>query len=65
MPWVHELSAVTEVGAPASTSTPFSQSSIRAAGSAVPQLEFLRNDARNSWKSAPLARGCVGIPKLK
>jgi hypothetical protein len=65
VPWVHELGAVTDVVTPARTSTPLSQSSIRAVGVPVPQLETLRTDARNSWRSAPLVRGCVGVAKLK
>jgi hypothetical protein len=65
VPWVHEFAAVTETAVPARTDPPLSQSSIRAVGVPVPQLESLRTDARNSWRLAPLVRDCVGVPKLK
>jgi hypothetical protein len=48
VPWVHEFAAVTETAVPARSSPPLSQSSILAVGVPVPQLEFLRTDARNS-----------------
>jgi hypothetical protein len=65
VPWVHEFAAVTETSVPARTSEPLSQSSIRAVGVPLPQVASLRNDARNSWRLAPLVRDCVGVAKLK
>jgi hypothetical protein len=67
LPWVHvnTLASGTETAVPALTSPPLSHSSIRTVGVPSPQVSFSRTKTRNSWRPAPLVRGCVGVAKLK